>query len=217
ARGMEQALNITPAKPVQLEIAAVEATNAWLGVSQPVGNRKLSASAIEQYDRCPLQFKLSRIWNLPSEVPAAVQYGAAMHTTLKDYYAAFMLGRERTEAEVIEIFKRQFEAFTFEDEMQRDLYLQQGSRQLREFVAARAQDRKPRVLGTEVPFEIKLGGTSVVGRLDRMDELSGGGVAIVDYKTGNPKSQDDADRSLQLSIYALAVERQFQKRAQELI
>jgi putative RecB family exonuclease len=28
---------------------------------------------------------------------------------------------------------------------------------------------------------------------------------IVDYKTGNPKSQDLADQSLQLSIYALAM------------
>ncbi len=28
--------------------------------------------------------------------------------------------------------------------------------------------------------------------------------SIVDYKTGKPKTQDDADESLQLSIYALA-------------
>ena len=31
-----------------------------------------------------------------------------------------------------------------------------------------------------------------------------GEVAIVDYKTGRPKTQEDADDSLQLSIYALA-------------
>jgi RecB family exonuclease len=29
----------------------------------------------------------------------------------------------------------------------------------------------------------------------------------VDYKTGSPKTQEDADESLQLSLYAIAVER----------
>src|SRR5581483_10363799 len=33
-----------------------------------------------------------------------------------------------------------------------------------------------------------------------------GAVAITDYKTGKPQSQDDADDSLQLSIYALAAQ-----------
>ena len=37
-----------------------------------------------------------------------------------------------------------------------------------------------------------------------MDEDDDGYV-IVDYKTGNPKSQEVADKSLQLSIYALAM------------
>ena len=39
-----------------------------------------------------------------------------------------------------------------------------------------------------------------------MDQTSPGRVAIVDYKTGKPRSQEDADESLQLSIYALAAQ-----------
>ena len=42
------------------------------------------------------------------------------------------------------------------------------------------------------------------GRLDRLDRLPNGDIAIVDYKTGKAKTQEDADDSLQLSIYALA-------------
>ena len=37
-----------------------------------------------------------------------------------------------------------------------------------------------------------------------MDRTGSDTVAIVDYKTGKPKSQEDADKSLQLSLYALA-------------
>jgi RecB family exonuclease len=38
----------------------------------------------------------------------------------------------------------------------------------------------------------------------RIDRQADGTVRIVDYKTGKAKTQDDADESLQLSIYALA-------------
>jgi hypothetical protein len=40
---------------------------------------RLSASAIEIYEQCPLRFKLEREWNLPRDVPASLHYGAAMH------------------------------------------------------------------------------------------------------------------------------------------
>jgi RecB family exonuclease len=48
----------------------------------------------------------------------------------------------------------------------------------------------------------------VTGRVDRVDAIGADGdVAITDYKTGSPRSQEDADKSLQLSLYALAAQR----------
>lgn len=62
----------------------------------------------------------------------------------------------------------------------------------------------------ELPFELTLdpgdGSAPVVltGSIDRVDRLPSDGIEIVDYKTGKEESQADVDRSLQLSIYALA-------------
>jgi hypothetical protein len=44
----------------------------------------------------------------------------------------------------------------------------------------------------------------VYGEIDRIDRLPGGGLEVVDYKTGKVSSQKDVSESLQLAIYALA-------------
>ena len=70
------------------------------------------------------------------------------------------------------------------------------------------RSRAPHVLATEKFFELMIGGVKVIGRIDRTDQLPDGSIAIVDYKTGNPRDQEDADKSLQLSVYALATEQE---------
>jgi RecB family exonuclease len=53
----------------------------------------------------------------------------------------------------------------------------------------------------ELPMEKDV---TVLGRIDQVNRIAGDDVEVVDYKTGRPKSQKDADTSLQLSLYALA-------------
>jgi DNA helicase-2/ATP-dependent DNA helicase PcrA len=50
-----------------------------------------------------------------------------------------------------------------------------------------------------------------------MDRTGPETVAIVDYKTGKPQSQEDADESLQLSLYALAARDAWGRRADRLV
>ena len=57
----------------------------------------------------------------------------------------------------------------------------------------------------------------VVGRIDRIDQLNNGRIVITDYKTGRPKSQEDADKSLQLSIYALAAREKWGYNADQIV
>ncbi len=164
----------------------------------------LSASGIETYERCPLEFKLRRDWSLPGRVSGSLQFGAVMHLVLKDYYDALKAERPRSLPEVVGFFRSALEGVHFDDPVQRDLYLRDGMRQLTEFVALREQEEPPTVLQTERWFEMNLGGVPVRGRIDRVDRLGGSRVAIVDYKTGTAQTQIDADKSLQLSIYMMA-------------
>jgi superfamily I DNA/RNA helicase/RecB family exonuclease len=202
------------------ERIAIERSNiaAWL-LTEPTGNfvTGLSASAIELYEQCPLRFKLERDWNLPRDVPASLHYGAAMHRVLHTFYDAQRYGREISDEDLLENFRADLATAGIADRYQYELYLRQGREQLTQFLSwARASER-PDVLHTERRFDLPVAGTKLTGRVDRMDRVGPEGVAIVDYKTGKPKSQDDADESLQLSLYALAAKEAWGLRAEKLI
>jgi ATP-dependent DNA helicase UvrD/PcrA len=191
---------------------------AWL-LMPPSANfwTGLSASAIEIYEQCPLRFKLEREWNLPRDVPASLHYGAAMHRVLLTFYDAQRFGRQITDAELLEIFRADLASTGIADRYQYDLYLRQGMEQLAQFLELARQAPSPEVLHTEKRFEFQVSGAKVTGRVDRIDRSGLESVDILDYKTGKPRLQEDADKSLQLSLYALAAREVWGQRAEHLI
>jgi len=201
------------------ERVAVEQSNVatWL-LTEPTANfvSGLSASAIDTYQQCPLRFKLEREWNLPRNVPASLHYGAAMHRVLHTFYDAQRYGREISDEQLLENFREDLATAGIADRYQYELYLRQGREQLMQFLEWAREGAPPEVLHTEQKFDLSVGGTKLTGRVDRIDRV-GAGVMIVDYKTGKPKSQDDADQSLQLSLYALAAKELWGLRAEQLI
>ena len=179
---------------------------SWIALAARGSNRalELSASAIEAYATCPLKFSLQSRWRLPEEPSAALQYGAAMHSALRDYYEAALRGVVRTPDETVEIFRREFELAKIEEELQRKLYVRQGSEQLRQFLALRALEDAPQVITTEKTFRFAVEDVMIRGRIDRIDRLEGGGVLVLDYKTGAPRNDYEASKSIQLGLYGLA-------------
>ncbi len=133
-----------PSQPELIEIAAAADSAhtegsrlpAWLELPAIDGlDARLSASAIETYETCPLQFKFEREWKLSRQLHAAVQYGAAMHRVLRTYYDSVRLKRTKPDEELLQQFSDDLLSTGIQDDYQRDLYLEQGLEQLKEFLA----------------------------------------------------------------------------------
>ncbi|MGC2324268.1 MAG: ATP-dependent DNA helicase, partial [Terriglobales bacterium] len=213
------------AAPVTVDLAAVAVAagagvGAWLLNPPPsdfVFDDALSATVIESYQTCPLQFKIKKFWDVPGEVAAQMQYGNVIHTLLKDYYESLRAGRPKTADDMVQLLRDSLAGSGMVDPVQRELYEKEGAKHLREFVRLQQAGPQTEVIGVERGFEITLGGVCVKGRLDRIDRIAGNRVAIIDYKTGKPRTEDHARKSLQLSIYAMAAREKWGYEAERLV
>lgn len=190
------------------------------GLVGPEGKIRLSATAIESYLECPLKFKFSHVLKIPTGPQAALTFGNIMHKCVRDYFDMRRKSAPRFE-DIEKIYLESWKAAGFEDTYQEDSYKRAGIEQLRQFVECQKENKIiAEHIRLEEHFAFECGDITLEGRIDQINPWESGKstavaarrcgppVELVDYKTGRPRSQKEADKSLQLSVYALAARRQ---------
>jgi DNA helicase II / ATP-dependent DNA helicase PcrA len=167
---------------------------------------QLSASAIDAYDRCPMQYMFKYVWGIRGGAHAMATFGNVMHRTIKEFIAEHGKRKKFLFEEVCAIYDREWSAAGFIDEYHEQEYRKAGREQLevfhRSYCGAPAD-----VLHQEKTFELPLEHDVIVtGRMDQVNRIEGNQVEIIDYKTGRPKDVKAAAKDLQLGVYALAAE-----------
>jgi DNA helicase II / ATP-dependent DNA helicase PcrA len=171
---------------------------------------RLSATAVEDYLGCPLKYKFHHMLKVPTGPQAALTFGNIMHQCIRRY---FELRRTKLPSmvEIEEFYLKRWRSMGFDDAYHEETYRQAGLEQLRAFVERHNGieidvDR----IQMEQPFSIELGDITLDGRIDQImlvDPVHAGAVELVDYKTGRPRTERDAEKSLQLSVYAIAAKK----------
>jgi DNA helicase-2/ATP-dependent DNA helicase PcrA len=187
---------------------------------KPGEKLRLSASGIEDYEDCPLKFKFGHYLKIPTGPQAALTFGNIMHGSVRHYFELRAKGEASFEA-VKGFYESAWRKTGFEDEYQEQAYKQAGLEQLRAFVE-KQESSEMLPLSMESSFSLDLGEVLLEGRIDQINPLvphareDDRAVELIDYKTGKPRSQKDADKSLQLSVYALAAQEEMKLRAERL-
>jgi DNA helicase II / ATP-dependent DNA helicase PcrA len=167
---------------------------------------QLSASAIDAYERCPMQYMFKYVWGIRGGAQAMATFGNVMHRTIKEFVAEHSKRKKFLFEEVCAIYDREWSAAGFIDEYHEQEYRKAGREQLevfhRSYCGAPAD-----LLHQEKTFELPLEHDVIItGRMDQVNRVEGNQVEIIDYKTGRPKDGKAAAKDLQLGVYALAAD-----------
>jgi len=183
----------------------------------PTEPLQLSASAIECYCKCPMQYLFQNIWSIRGGPRATMTFGSVMHTTIKEFAGGVAKNKKFTFEDVMSVYDREWYSLGFPDDYQEAEYRKAGREQLQNFRTS-YMSTPPNLLHQEKSFELHLDHDVIVkGRMDQVNRLGSKEVEIVDYKTGKPKDAKKAKDSLQLSVYALATEEVLELKPERLV
>ena len=135
---------------------------------------------------------------------AHISVGAAVHTALARWWE--LPERGRTPAAGADLLVAGWLTDGFRDGRQA-LEMRNRARGYLERYLATLDPKRPPV-GIERTVSLTTEHVALWGRVDRIDDAAGGGVVVVDYKTGRSVlTVDDARSSLALAVYAAATAR----------
>ncbi len=168
-----------------------------------LGNFRYSASSLNTYLRCPLQFYFRHVLGLEEKEdllgePENRQVGTFIHELLETTFRKFIGTKPVFNAQ----FRKYFEAAfadrfeeTFERSMKSDAFLLKAVMQyrLKAFLDKEEEAEYTRsveeVLTIEQRYEevlpLTVGPVRLVYKVDRVDRLANGTIMLVDYKTGS--------------------------------
>ncbi len=166
------------------------------------GALSLSASDLDLYLTCPLKYKFARVFGIPQEPTINQRFGILIHNVLERFHKESSEGEDDLER-LMALFEagwRRSGFGTSDDELQ---YRERAREALRLY-CEREGGAEGEPVWLERKFDIKIGDHHVRGRVDRVDRLPDGEHELIDYKTGERKSESDLESDLQLALYRLA-------------
>ncbi|MBI2042389.1 MAG: UvrD-helicase domain-containing protein [Candidatus Nealsonbacteria bacterium] len=184
-----------------------------------------SYSQLAAFEKCPLQYKFNFVLKVPVRGRGAFSFGKTIHNTFYRFLARANEIDEKKQGDLFGMAPAQsaagFEALNqiyennwidewYENKKQKEDYRKLGKKIIKEFYADFIE-APPKILkidgvpALEAPFNLKVEGHTVKGKIDRIDETADG-VLLIDYKTGSARDKISAEEKEQLLIYQLAAE-----------
>ncbi|EKD32997.1 MAG: hypothetical protein ACD_76C00106G0038 [uncultured bacterium] len=184
--------------------------------------KHFSFTQLAAYTKCPLQYKFAHVFHIPVFGKFQMSYGKSVHSVFEKLFKLILERSSVKQGELfsgvnsasneIKITDKEFDEILnsswidewYPDRKASELYFDKYKKTLIKYYES-LKENKPNTIAVEVPFTVKIGACVIKGQIDRIDAVEGG-VEIIDYKTGSPKTIDGLAKEdkRQLFLYQIA-------------
>jgi DNA helicase-2/ATP-dependent DNA helicase PcrA len=167
------------------------------------GRLSLSASDLSLYLTCPLKYKFARVFGIPQEPTINQRFGILIHNVLERFHKEPPENDEEGLGQLNHLFETGWRRTGFgssDDELQ----FRDRAREALRLYWERERNAEGEPVWLERKFDFSVGEHHVRGRVDRVDRLPDGDYELIDYKTGERKTEAELESDLQLALYRLA-------------
>ena len=166
--------------------------------------KNFSFSQLESYKNCGLQYKYQYLLKIPAPAGSAAAFGDTVHKTLQKFYEEYMQNKSLGLDEMLTMYEKLWVPIGYTSASHQERMKKEGKEMLARFYE-KFHPPQSSIGSLEKLFKIRIDNdVFVTGKIDRVDVKENGSIEIIDYKTGKKPNEKELQKSLQLSIYALA-------------
>ncbi len=169
-------------------------------------NLTLSATTIDTYQKCPLQFKYREILKVPQKPSIYTTKGSIIHDAIEQLANDQLDKREPNIAKTKTKAKEQMDAVRYMHDRPTFENVYSTLDDIIDRYVAWNDSSKNTLIGSEVKFEIMMDKITYTGRIDRIETDVDGNYIVVDFKTGKSMiTKKEVTTHPQTNIYAAAI------------
>lgn len=172
-----------------------------------------SASGLGTYERCPLKYKFQYVILIPSIPRTFFDLGSSVHTVIEHLSKKQKEGIPPTKEKALALLDSAWSTAAYESKSHEVKDRATAEALLDTYLAWQAANRN-RILEAEKRFQITLGGRTIRGVIDRIEETPEGDIVVIDFKTGSKPgtlSKNTIKEDMQMNLYSLAIRDLYRK------
>jgi DNA helicase-2/ATP-dependent DNA helicase PcrA len=168
-----------------------------------------SASALQTYDNCPMQYKFSYVLHVPTAPKTYFNLGLVVHEIIEHLTKQELEGIPPTKEQAAAILEQFWSSAAYVTRQKEREDKERAAQMVETYLTWRERNENE-VIAAEMKFQFSLNGRVVKGFIDRVERTTDGQYVVVDYKTGYQSENKKSIReSIQMNVYSLAILEKF--------
>jgi DNA helicase-2/ATP-dependent DNA helicase PcrA len=173
------------------------------------GLNPFSASALQTFDNCPMQYKFSYVLHVPTAGKTYFNLGSVVHQVIENLTRQELEGIPPTKETALATLEQFWSSDAYASKKKECEDKDRAEQMIDTYLAWQSQNENE-VIDVEMKFAFDLNGRIVKGFIDWVERSPEGQYIVIDFKTGSQsETKHSIKENIQMNVYSLAILEKF--------